>query len=103
MGDVKNGDFTFNYELNVIGWCMRDGIKQLLTDTGFTVAPVMGYVLTDGDEPLVEVDDLIAKCEKEAKEAGIAFPEFVWNGICWQEVRVTDGKETTNSNRETGE
>lgn len=58
-------------DLTFIGWCMRDGVKQLLATNGFTVSFNEEYI-----------NKLIADYEKE----GERFPEFYWTGSHWAEV-----------------
>ena len=66
-------------EFNVIGWCIKDGLKQLLCDNGFTL----------GSENSC-VDEFIKKAKGSREKKGETFPEFFWNGRSWQEREIKD-------------
>lgn len=58
------------FNINIIGWCTRDGKKALLCDNGFTITTNDGAI-----ERIIE----------KQREKGEEFPEFFWNGRSWQE------------------
>ena len=87
MAKVFNSDRTFwpvvgqvntQVEYAVIGWGWRDGYKQLLTNTGFTLH------LSSPEE----TNALVDQCIKERLEANEYFPEFMWTGKRWKEVHT---------------
>lgn len=87
MSSVQEGDFTFRYDTTVIGWGEKDGKRCLITDHGFTVYPVTGYVFDGDSGTLEEVDDYIEKCKEEARRTGKVFPKFRWYKGAWWEVK----------------
>ncbi len=88
MNDVQDDVISFDLEVNVIGWCVQDGEKKLITDTGCVVDPVFGHCFLNGK--LESVEDAIELCKEEASKTGLLFPEFIWNGHYWEEVKTDE-------------
>lgn len=73
---IGDGDIELTLEIKVIGWCVREGTKQLVTDIGTTM----------GTRDLnISIDETIEKLQTEASKKGLSFPEFTWNGSTWEE------------------
>ena len=64
-------------DLNIIGWTVRDGKKQLACPNGFTV-----------DCGEANMDEVIEVMIKECEQHGLVFPELKWENWMWIEKTV---------------
>ena len=65
------------WELNIIGWTIRDGKKQLACANGFTV----GYCEAN-------MDEVIEIMSRKFEQRGLVFPELEWKDWMWIEKTV---------------